>query len=200
MSSAVRPSSGGATTTAVRRRRDANAAATSGGWSRKPAPRTATADGSGAGTMAHAEHLPRAGAPPPPRGEVNVWRPWGRHGAAALPPAPRIGDGSDGMEGGAATPEVAGVAGTGAGLAAAAVTAVTEGDRGRPGGRAADDAQAGAGAAAGGGGAAKGKAKRMRWEPKYLTVKAVFFLFYSSLGAIMPYLPVYYHTLGIPDR
>jgi len=40
----------------------------------------------------------------------------------------------------------------------------------------------------------------MRWEPKYLTVKAVFFLFYSSLGAIMPYLPVYYHALGIPDK
>ncbi|CAM9180079.1 unnamed protein product, partial [Scytosiphon promiscuus] len=30
-------------------------------------------------------YLPRAGAPPPPRGEVRVRRPWGRHGAAPPP-------------------------------------------------------------------------------------------------------------------
>lgn len=37
-------------------------------------------------------------------------------------------------------------------------------------------------------------------RPKYLIVKALYFLFYGSLGAVMPYLPVYYHSLGIPDR
>lgn len=41
---------------------------------------------------------------------------------------------------------------------------------------------------------------KLVWKPKYLTVKAVFFLFYSSLGAIMPYLPVYYHSLALSDR
>lgn len=29
-------------------------------------------------------------------------------------------------------------------------------------------------------------------------VKLLFFLFYGSLGSVMPYLPVYYHSLGIP--
>ncbi|CAM9093496.1 unnamed protein product [Ascophyllum nodosum] len=42
--------------------------------------------------------------------------------------------------------------------------------------------------------------RKWKWKPKYLAVKAVFFLFYSSLGAIMPYLPVYYHSLALPDR
>lgn len=57
----------------------------------------------------------------------------------------------------------------------------------------------GASGAAGVGGE-EGKVRKMKWQPKYLTVKAVFFLFYSSLGALMPYLPVYYHALGIGDR
>jgi len=35
---------------------------------------------------------------------------------------------------------------------------------------------------------------------KYLVVKIVLFLYYGSLGAIMPYLPVYYHSLGITDK
>ncbi|CAM9625674.1 unnamed protein product [Chrysoparadoxa australica] len=35
---------------------------------------------------------------------------------------------------------------------------------------------------------------------EYLEVKALYFLFYGSLGALMPYLPVYYHSLGISDR
>eukprot|EP00752_Nemacystus_decipiens_P005674 g5135.t1 len=182
-------SSGGATTT-VRRRRAANETkkSASGGWKRNPVPRVAP---NGAGAVAHAEYLPRAGAPPPPRGEINVWRPWGRHGAAALPSTAGAGGGSNGAE--AAVTPVVGIIGAGGDVAAAAV-AVTEGERGREGGGEGGDAAAGEGAGKG------GKVRRMRWEPKYLTVKAVFFLFYSSLGAIMPYLPVYYHTLGIPDR
>mmetsp|Transcript_3365 Transcript_3365/g.4736 ORF Transcript_3365/g.4736 Transcript_3365/m.4736 type:complete len:497 (-) Transcript_3365:419-1909(-) len=35
---------------------------------------------------------------------------------------------------------------------------------------------------------------------KYLVVKIVLFLYYGSLGSLMPYLPVYYHSLGIPDK
>lgn len=31
-------------------------------------------------------------------------------------------------------------------------------------------------------------------------VKTLFFLFYGSLGSLMPYLPVYYHSLGIPGN
>ena len=30
------------------------------------------------------------------------------------------------------------------------------------------------------------------------TVKLLFLLFYGSLGSVMPYLPVYYHSLGLP--
>jgi hypothetical protein len=30
------------------------------------------------------------------------------------------------------------------------------------------------------------------------TVKLLFLLFYGSLGSVMPYLPVYYHALGLP--
>lgn len=186
-SSAAGASSGDATATAgVRRRRGVTATTTSGGWMRKPTPQqTAAADG--AGTAAHAEHLPRAGAPPPPRGEVNVWRPWARHGAAAPPSAARVGSGGDGA---VQAMSVVGVAGAGSESAV-----VAEGEGG--GGAAPDASAASPGAVTGAG---KGKVRRMRWEPKYLTVKAVFFLFYSSLGAIMPYLPVYYHSLGIPDR
>jgi len=33
-----------------------------------------------------------------------------------------------------------------------------------------------------------------------VTVKLLFLLFYGSLGAVMPYLPVYYHALGLPDK
>eukprot|EP00624_Nannochloropsis_granulata_P002336 evm.model.NODE_21890_length_15103_cov_36.608555.3 len=33
-----------------------------------------------------------------------------------------------------------------------------------------------------------------------VTVKLLFLLFYGSLGAVMPYLPVYYHSLGLPDK
>lgn len=44
------------------------------------------------------------------------------------------------------------------------------------------------------------KRSMLVWKPKYMTVKAVFFFFYSSLGAIMPYLPVYYHSLALSDR
>lgn len=44
------------------------------------------------------------------------------------------------------------------------------------------------------------KRSKLVWKPKYMTVKAVFFFFYSSLGAIMPYLPVYYHSLALSDR
>ncbi|CAM9812645.1 unnamed protein product, partial [Hapterophycus canaliculatus] len=123
---------------------------------------------------------PRAGAPRPPRGEVHVRRPWGRHGAAA--PA------------GASYPSVGGVgrgdAGDGGRGVAGSTPAAGSEQTSAPGG--------GASGAVGAGGEAK--ALRMRWQPKYLTVKAVFFLFYSSLGALMPYLPVYYHALGIPDR
>ncbi|CAM9687859.1 unnamed protein product [Discosporangium mesarthrocarpum] len=46
----------------------------------------------------------------------------------------------------------------------------------------------------------KGSSWVVRLTPKYVTVKVLFFLFYSSLGAVMPYLPVYYHSLGISDR
>lgn len=33
-----------------------------------------------------------------------------------------------------------------------------------------------------------------------ITIKALFLLFYGSLGSVMPYLPVYYHALGLPDK
>jgi hypothetical protein len=32
------------------------------------------------------------------------------------------------------------------------------------------------------------------------TVKLLFLLFYGSLGSVMPYLPVYYHSLGLPGK
>ncbi|CAM9617293.1 unnamed protein product, partial [Choristocarpus tenellus] len=54
--------------------------------------------------------------------------------------------------------------------------------------------------AAGAAGAGGKKLWLTRVSPRYLTVKVLFFLFYSSLGAVMPYLPVYYHSLNIPDR
>lgn len=166
-------------TTAVRkRRRTATPKVASGGWTRKPAPpEEPGATGNPAVTGSRPNDLPRAGAPRPPRGEVRVWRPWGRHGAVAASGA-GVSDTGGVVEGTAAP---------GGGVAAAAagseVVAVVREE-----------------AAGGDEVVGKAKTKRMRWEPKYLTVKAVFFLFYSSLGAIMPYLPVYYHSLGIPDR
>jgi hypothetical protein len=32
------------------------------------------------------------------------------------------------------------------------------------------------------------------------TVKLLFLLFYGSLGSVMPYLPVYYHSLGLSGK
>ncbi|CBN78339.1 conserved unknown protein [Ectocarpus siliculosus] len=166
-------------TTAVRkRRRTATPKVASGGWTRKPAPpEEPGATGIPAVTGSRPNDPPRAGAPRPPRGEVRVWRPWGRHGAVAASGA-GVSDSGNVVEGTAAP---------GGGVAAAATGSEVV-------------AVVGQEAAGGDEVVGKAKAKRMRWEPKYLTVKAVFFLFYSSLGAIMPYLPVYYHSLGIPDR
>ncbi|CAN0522719.1 unnamed protein product, partial [Ectocarpus sp. 8 AP-2014] len=166
-------------TTAVRkRRRTATPKVASGGWTRKRAPpEEPGATGIPAVTGSRPNDLPRAGAPRPPRGEVRVWRPWGRHGAVA---ASGAGDSDNGNV-------VEGTAAPGGGVAAAATGSEVVAVIGQE--AAGSDEVVG-----------KAKAKRMRWEPKYLTVKAVFFLFYSSLGAIMPYLPVYYHSLGIPDR
>lgn len=167
--------------TAVRkRRRTATTKVASGGWTKKPVPpEEPGATGNRAVTGSRPNNLPRAGAPRPPRGEVRVWRPWGRHGAAA-PSGAGVSDNGVVVEGTAAPG-----GGVAAGATAAAGSEVV----------AVVGQEAGADEVVG-----KAKAKRMRWEPKYLTVKAVFFLFYSSLGAIMPYLPVYYHSLGIPDR
>lgn len=112
----------------------------------------------------------RAWVPPPPSGEVRVRRPLGQEGA--INGIGALGTSKRGVS--TAGSEVASTPG-GAGAGASGQV---------------PDAAAALGK----------KAPRLRWEPKYLTVKAVFFLFYSSLGAIMPYLPVYYHSLGIPDR
>jgi MFS transporter, PPP family, 3-phenylpropionic acid transporter len=37
------------------------------------------------------------------------------------------------------------------------------------------------------------------WRPKYVTVKLLYLLYYASLGAVMPYLPVYFQSLGMTD-
>lgn len=142
-------------------------------------------------TGTRAGPFPRAGAPPPPRGEVRVWRPWGRHGAAELPSEGRVGIGGGVDRGGGGATPVGGVA-----EARGEAASTQEGVGGREGDGVADAVDAGAADD----GAEVGRVRKMHWKPKYLTVKAVFFLFYSSLGAIMPYLPVYYHSLGIPDR
>eukprot|EP01084_Bolivina_argentea_P170392 295282_1 len=34
----------------------------------------------------------------------------------------------------------------------------------------------------------------------YTTVKALYFFYYGSLGAVMPYLPMYYHSLGMHNK
>ncbi|CAN0275326.1 unnamed protein product, partial [Ectocarpus sp. 4 AP-2014] len=166
-------------TTAVRkRRRTATPKVASGGWTRKPAPpEEPGATGNPAVTRSRPNDLPRAGAPRPPRGEVHVWRPWGRHGAVAAS-GEGVNDNGGVVEGTAAPGGEVAAAATGSEVVAVVGQEAAGGDEV----------------------VGKAKVKRMRWEPKYLTVKAVFFLFYSSLGAIMPYLPVYYHSLGIPDR
>jgi MFS transporter, PPP family, 3-phenylpropionic acid transporter len=38
------------------------------------------------------------------------------------------------------------------------------------------------------------------WRPKYVVVKLLYLLYYASLGAVMPYLPVYFQSLGMTDR
>ncbi|CAN0314146.1 unnamed protein product, partial [Ectocarpus sp. 12 AP-2014] len=166
-------------TTAVRKkRRTATPKVASGGWTRKPAPpEEPGVTGNPAVTRSRPNDLPRAGAPRPPRGEVRVWRPWGRCGAVAASGA-GVSDNGGVVEGTAAPGGEVAAAATGSQVVAVVGQEAAGGDEV----------------------VGKAKAKRMRWEPKYLTVKAVFFLFYSSLGAIMPYLPVYYHSLGIPDR
>ncbi|KAG5181377.1 major facilitator superfamily domain-containing protein [Tribonema minus] len=40
----------------------------------------------------------------------------------------------------------------------------------------------------------------LAWRPKYIIVKVLFLLYYASLGVVMPYLPVYYHSLGHGNR
>lgn len=139
--------------------------------------------------------FPRAGAPPPPRGKIIILRPWGRSGASA----PRQKDaGSSGMSTGGGLgrePEFVNnehrqVVTSGISISG---TQVASGNVPAPAG-------AGVARVAAGEGATTVTKRSVRWQPRYLTVKAVFFLFYSSLGAIMPYLPVYYHNLGIPDR
>ncbi|CAB1111555.1 unnamed protein product [Ectocarpus sp. CCAP 1310/34] len=166
-------------TTAVRKRqRTATPKVASGGWTRKPAPpEEPGATGIPAVARSRPNDLPRAGAPRPPRGEVRVWRPWGRHGAVPASGA-GVSDNGGVVEGTAAPGVEVAAEAAGSGVVAMVGQEAAGGDEV----------------------VGKAKAKRMRWEPKYLTVKAVFFLFYSSLGAIMPYLPVYYHSLGIPDR
>lgn len=123
-----------------------------------------------------------------------MWRPWGRAGA--------VGDSAGVVaEGGVVAGQGAPREAAGGGVFAEGSSALASASA--PGEAKVAEVVAGAaGAGAGGDGGPRGlkKMKRLRWEPKYLTVKAVFFLFYSSLGAIMPYLPVYYHSLGIPDR
>lgn len=163
---------------------------------------------------------PRAGAPPLPRGHAKVSRPWGRSGAVAPPPSPpalpspqpppRPPGGTDGgsaVEAETSTPpsmfttgeegeSAAGNRSTGGVLVPGIRVASA------PGGRSAGSARAGEGRVVGKQQQQRGQKKRprLRWRPKYMTVKAVFFLFYSSLGAIMPYLPVYYHSLKLSDR
>lgn len=137
--------------------------------------------------------LPRAGAPSPPRGQVSVRRPWARCGAH---PPRQIADGVGEM--GAYRKQPSGDVSA---FTSRARDALNPHRVNFPGNRAASAPGGGdAGAGAGAGAGAAGKAKRLRWQPTYLTVKAVFFLFYSSLGAIMPYLPVYYHSLNLKDR
>lgn len=47
--------------------------------------------------------------------------------------------------------------------------------------------------------AAQAIAEEQRAQASTLwTVKVLFLLFYGSLGSVMPYLPVYYHSLGLP--
>lgn len=153
----------------------------------------------------------RIGVPWPPGGNVRKLRPWGRFGAVApwtpspppppLPPPPPpsppplqqgIGDRAEVV---GERQELSDFPGDDQRDAATA-----GGEVSIPGVRM---ASAPGGGSAGAGDTTlmvKTKKGRIRWQPKYVMVKAVFFFFYSSLGAIMPYLPVYYHALSLPDR